>query len=151
MSTRERLGTALAQPDTLADQRALNAHLSEDPGNSVPSEGNLLSLSSMLKFYPEGDPMRTVIEKTARSEMKFTVHALDGLHDPENPMYQLRSTFGTDLEAGIALGKVLKTEVDRADVLRKVTPKVQELLSEREVTRGMWYKKKPEESKKDSA
>lgn len=151
MSTRERLGTALAQPDTLADQRALNAHLSEDPGNSVPSEGNLLSLSSMLKFYPEGDPMRTVIEKTARSEMKFTVHALAGLHDPSDPLYQLRSTFGTDLEAGIALGKVLKTEVDRADVLRKVTPKVMELLSEREVTRGMWYKKKPEESKKDSA
>ena len=99
----------------------------------------------MLKFYPPDDPMRKVIEKTARSEMKFTVHALDGLHDPENPMYQLRSTFGTDLEAGIALGKVLKTEVDRADVLRKITPAVEKLLSEREVARGMWHKKRPTE------
>lgn len=125
--------------------------MSEDPGNSVPSEGNLLSLSSMLKFFPPDDPMRKVIEKTARSEMKFTVHALDGLHDPENPMYQLRSTFGTDLEAGIALGKVLKTEVDRADVLRKITPAVEKLLSEREVARGMWHKKRPAEETKDKS
>jgi len=49
------LGKALAEPQTLADERAINALLTDSPESADTSEGNLMSLKLRAIYKDDSD------------------------------------------------------------------------------------------------
>ena len=114
------LGKALAEPQSLAEERLVNAILSDAPESADTSEGNLMSLKLLKSLYDNDDDKdastRGAIEATIKAESKYLIQAMKLLNSNTIAGAKLVGKFGRGLAGAVALSKVLKTKADEAEI-----------------------------------
>ena len=127
------LGKALAEPQSLAEERLVNAILSDAPESADTSEGNLMSLKLLKSLYDKStdDDVKDAIDATIVSESKYLIQAMKLLNGDAKRATQLVGKFGRGLSGAVALSKVLKTKADEMEINELLSPSVSELISVR--------------------
>jgi len=91
------LGKALAEPHTLADERVINALLTDSPESADTSEGNLMSLKLLRSIYKDaGEEYNGAIEATMREESKYLIQAMRLIQGDLLPRGDLRQNSDED-------------------------------------------------------
>jgi hypothetical protein len=134
---RENLGRAIAEPMTLAQERAINSFLAEEPVGAETSEGNLLTLKTLRTFYPDGDESKA-IAATAREESRYLLPAMIALNNPSNPAYSLGTKYGRDLRGANEFAKYLKARADEEELRLKTLSTVGSIVVGRAAAKGMY-------------
>src|SRR5271155_6111950 len=119
---RSNLGRAIAEPGTLAEQRANYSLLAADPSNGSTSEGNLLSLKTLLSLHKDNKEIKKAIEATVLEESRWTTAAMMDLHNSESSAYSLGEYYGRDLQGALELGKLYKRQTDEYDLRSRIEP-----------------------------
>ena len=126
------LGKALAEPQTLADERVINSLLTDSPESADTSEGNLMSLKLLRSIYKDApDDYKNAISATMVEESKYLVQAMRLLQSDTVAARRLNTKFGRGLAGAVAIAKVLKTRADDEELHDMLAPAVSELVSTR--------------------
>lgn len=145
------LAKKIAQPDSLAEERLINAFFSEEPTTGEVNEGNLLSLNTIKKVYDGDDEAKQAIIEVQKTESKYLVLAMKLLTGKvpvgygegkvfedqgtaDKVAYRLRSKYGSDLRGAMGLAKLLKTKADEAEFNSLIKGPVDHLVEERSKT-----------------
>src|SRR5690606_6571832 len=131
------LGKALAEPQTLADERAINALLTDSPESADTSEGNLMSLKLRAIYKDEKDKSyKTAIEATMKEESKYLMQAIRLLNKDTLDSARLRTKFGRGLAGAVDMAKVLKTRADDIELHQMLYHGVKEIIEARKSGSG---------------
>ena len=102
--------------------------------DSVPSEGNLLSLLTMKQFY-QGEADKTeIIKNIAEEENQYLMKAMEILGS--NPAaaaddvekrrrMRMQDKFGKDFKSAVGLAALLKSEADELEFRKIIRPELQ--------------------------
>ena len=108
--------------------------------DSVPSEGNLLSLLTMKQFY-QGEADKTeIIKNIAEEENQYLMKAMEILGS--NPAaaaddvekrrrMRMQDKFGKDFKSAVGLAALLKSEADELEFRKIIRPELQSIIEQR--------------------
>ena len=108
--------------------------------DSVPSEGNLLSLLTMKQFYQGDDEATNAIKAIAKEENQYLMKAMeilgsdpaDAVDDVERRRRQrMQDKFGKDFKSAVGLASLLKSEADELEFRKIIRPELQSIITKR--------------------
>ena len=118
--------------------------------DSVPSEGNLLSLLTMKQFYQGTDrdsvAKQGIIGRIAQEENQYLMKAMEilgadlnerGLDEKVKRRRQrMQDKFGKDFKSAVGLAALLKSEADELEFRKIIQPELQTIIAGRGGTRN---------------
>ena len=108
------LNSALAQPNSLEQERKGRDFFLDEYTSAQPSEANMLTLLTMRDLAGKNSTQAEYITKIATEESKYLMHAmkfLSGTPQPDEPVKaRLQAKFGKDFRGASELAKLLKKE-----------------------------------------
>ena len=108
--------------------------------DSVPSEGNLLSLLTMKQFYQGDNDAQTVITAIAKEENQYLMKAMEILGTPLDAVpegvdrrrrQRMQDKFGKDFKSAVGLASLLKSEADELEFRKIIRPELQDIIENR--------------------
>ena len=113
--------------------------------DSVPSEGNLLSLLTMKQFYQGTDrdsiAKQGIIGRIAKEENQYLMKAMEilganlnerGLDEKVKRRRQrMQDKFGKDFKSAVGLAALLKSEADELEFRKIIQPELQTIIASR--------------------
>ena len=114
--------------------------------DSVPSEGNLLSLLTMKQFYGERSAEGQVIKRIANEENQYLMRAMEILGADLNDnridegekrrRQRMQDKFGKDFKSAVGLAALLKSEADELEFRKIIRPELQQIIEKRNNNRS---------------
>ena len=114
--------------------------------DSVPSEGNLLSLLTMKQFYGATSNEGKTIARIANEENQYLMKAMEilgadlnanGLDEGEKRRRQrMQDKFGKDFKSAVGLAALLKSEADELEFRKIIRPELQQIIEKRNSNRS---------------
>lgn len=106
------LNSALAQPNSLEQERKGRDFFLDEYTSAQPSEANMLTLLTMRDLAGKDSDEAKAIKSIAAEESKYLMHAMKYLTgEPDNATkHRLQAKFGKDFRGASELAKLLKKE-----------------------------------------
>ena len=106
------LNSALAQPNSLEQERKGRDFFLDEYTSAQPSEANMLTLLTMRDLAGKNSTEAQAIKRIAAEESKYLMHAMKYLAgEPDSAIkHRLQAKFGKDFRGASELAKLLKKE-----------------------------------------